>query len=338
MAEREINARLSDDEAAKIWAEDYIKSGYSQKKLLECNAMSLNQVAMVTKVLMVLEKEFSGPLCMVWKKSEFFFGKVLEKIGRSKLTKNHFFDQYLENSLNVVAIHKMLKRWDPSLKSKFSTWVIGQGKSDRIRIFFSELNENREDFREFRKYILGNHDLFFAKPENEKISALFYSIFLFIDEYPHKILIFTNGGFYWTNKNISWKSFYRDHAESTLEILCGNLVMNYNKSPDFHEFTYLLKNYYQQYLLTIRAEIIYPGANFENLIRRIGKDTSIGVIKINDFFFDYYTSYPSEYDWNPIRDVISSWNSRLMKKFEAFINGTDFGRKQKNQMLDLIDF
>ena len=316
--------------AANTWISEYIASGYSEKKLSECEKMTLNRVALITKVLMrkpdLPIKNLLGmpdPFFYTWQKTFLIFRNNIGNPSKITEQKEVNIENYLDKVNTLRRIKFLLKIWNPDKNDNFTFLVLYK----KIPEFLKAEGNEKEKIEEMTRKELKEFERSQTEPKTDRMVTILYIAILFIREFPHKILIFIYVSLvYRKNENIDWDNFIRNEFSKTLSELYNYI----NKQDINEEFNSLFRELYGDVILRTSVSDYFNGKKYTQFLKLTGRDKHVGDVILRTFFDGYYDRKSGEPDCSGIKVIISQWVSRI--KFEAQYILTD-----NEKILDLND-
>ena len=301
---------------AERWISEYKRSGFARHLLSECNKMTLDQVALITKLLIIDNLPETGRLpdtfFSVWQKSyNIFYDKISGTVNNLQRHITHI-DAFLDDKYSFDALEHILSLWDPEIKDEFHKFVI----SFRLPEYFEYHEAHLKHIAEISEYHTFQRKFGKVRSKYDSYKPILYTILLEIKELPHKVLILLQLAlFYSSGKNRRLNEFFKKKFSCKLnelydDIDCENLGRRFNK---------LFEEIYGKKLLKLPAGELYKADDFKEMIYLAGKDTITGNLITSIFFWYNYKNYPENPDYKKIRDVISQWNTRFKEEARAIL-------------------
>jgi hypothetical protein len=303
-------------DTANNWISRYRSSGYSRKILSECEMMTLNQVALITKLINIESESKNNRVpetfYFVWQKS---YTAFYEKIGwRVQDMDSHIthIDSFLDDEYSFYSMNEIIDKWIPESKAPFEDYVINY----RLPKYFKDRKSYIEFIDKIRKYHASRLDPGKGKSKYDGYKPILYTVFLEIDELPHKVLIFLYLALnYSSNINFRLKQFFNEKFSCQLKELYEDIDEQYLG----RKLNKVFEEKYGEYLLKLPVGSLYKSEDYKEMIVLSGPDKIIEDLIISIFFWYHYKNYPDNPDFVSIRNVISKWNSRFKEEAEALL-------------------
>jgi hypothetical protein len=301
---------------AERWISKYKSSGFSRHLLSECDNMTLDQVALITKLLMIDNLPEAGRLpdtfYSVWQKSyNVFYDKISGTVNNLQRHITHI-DAFLDDKYSFDALEHILSSWDPEIKDAFHEFVI----SFRLPEYFEFHEAHLKHIAEISEYHTFQRKFGEVKSKYDSYKPILYTILLEIKELPHKVLIFLQLAlFYSSKKNCRLNEFFKKKFSCNLNELYEDIDSEYLGI----RFNKLFEEKYGEYLLKLPACDLYKAKDYKKMISLAGKDTITGDLITSIFFWYNYHDYPDNPDYENIRNVISQWNTRFEEEARALL-------------------
>ncbi len=313
------NLWLENLEIANNWISEYKKPGSSRKALYICDDMTLDQVALITKLLLKereseesTDNELPDTFYFVWQKSyTVFYEKICWKVNDPQNHITHV-ESFLDDEYSFDAMKQIIDTWEPERKGSFHEFVI----SFRLPQYFKYRNTYRKHYDKILEYYSIKLELEKNKSKYEVYSPILYTILLYIDVLPHKIIIFIYLAlFYSSEKNCRLKEFFNEKFSCSLKELYDDIDEQYIEK----KFNEVFENKYGNDLLKKQAGDLYNGADYREMISLAGENTITEDLITSIFFWYNFQNYPFNPDYEKIRNVISQWNSHLKREAIAIL-------------------
>ena len=313
------NFRRKNFEMAINWISDYRNSGFSRSILSECNNMTLDQVAMITKLLLKEKraKETADPdlpvtFYFVWQKSYIvFFDKIGSKVDDPQKHITHV-DSFLDDKYSFDALIHILATWDPEINDAFHEYVI----SFRLPEYFKFHKAHLKHIAEISDYYTYQHEFGNVKSKYEGYKPILYTVLLEIKELPHKVLIFLYLALNYSSRtNFRLREFFDEKFNCKLKVLYEDIDSQYLG----RKLNNVFEKKYGEKLLKLPVGDLYKAEDYKEMILLAGKDTITEDLITSIFFWYNYQDYPDNPDYEKIRNVISQWNTRFREEAKAIL-------------------
>jgi len=328
--EEQVNRRKKNFEEAGRWISDYIESGYSAIKLTECEKMTLNRVALITKLLMGKPEVPIGnlmgmpdPFFYTWGKTFLIFRNNIGNPNRITEHKEVNIESYLNKVNTMEHIRELLIMWNPEENDNFTYLVLYQ----KIPGFIREEGYISNKLEILTHRMIEEFERSLTEPATERIVRILYIAIIFIRDLPHKILMFLYVSLlYRIQENIDWDEFIKEGFSKTLwelyDYVCKQEINN--------EFTSMFRESYGEVILKTPVSYYYDSKPYVHFLSLTGSEKPVGDIVVRTFFHNYYNRITGEPDLIRIKLVLAKWVSRI--KYEAQQVLID-----KERILDLND-
>lgn len=314
--DKERSANL---EMANEWILNYKSSGFSKKTLVKCKDMTLNQVALITKVMIEEngsvkseKRKLPDTFYFVWQKS---YTAFYEKIGwRVSDIKSHIthIDSFLNDEYSFNSMYEIIGKWKPEDNDAFEEFVINY----RLPKYFKDRKTYLEYIDQIGEYHATQRNLAKVKSKYEGYKPILYTVLLEIKDLPHKVLIFIYLALnYSSNINFRIREFFDEKFSCKLKELYDDID---SQSIEIR-FNKVFEEKYGNYLLKKHAGDLYKGDDYKEMISLAGDHTIIEDLITSIFFWYNYKNYPDNPDYENIRNVISQWNTRFKEEARALL-------------------
>ncbi|HBE42843.1 MAG TPA: hypothetical protein DDW27_16895 [Bacteroidales bacterium] len=303
-------------EMAKEWISGYKNSGFSRVILSKCNEMTLDQVALITKLLLndniPEEERLPDTFYFVWQKSYIVFSdKIGSKVDDTQKHITHI-DSFLDDKYSFDALIHILTLWDPEINNAFHEFVISFRLPEYFKFHKAHLKHTAEIF----DYYTWQHKFGKMKSKYEGYKPILYTVLLEIKDLPHKVLIFIYLALnYSSNINFRLREFFDEKFGCKLKELYDNIDSQYLG----RKFNIVFEKKYGEYLLKLPVGDLYRIKDYKKMILLAGEDTIIEDLITSIFFWYNYQNYPDNPDYEKIRNVISQWNKRFREEARAIL-------------------
>ena len=304
---------------ANKWISEYKNPGSSREVLSRCKDMTLDQVALITKLLIKESEsekstlhELPETFYFVWQKSyTVFYEKISWKVNDPQNHITHV-ESFLDDEYSFDAMKQIIDAWEPERKGSFHEFVI----NFRLPQYFKYRNTYRKHYDKILEYYSIKHELEKSKSKYEVFSPILYTVLLYIDVLPHKIIIFIYLAlFYFSEKNCRLKEFFNQKFSCSLKELYDDI----DEQSIEKKFNEVFEKKYGNNLLKKPAGDLYNGADYREMISLTGESTLTEDLITSIFFWYNYQNYPYNPDYEKIRNVISQWNSHLKNEAIAIL-------------------
>ncbi len=307
---KEINFK-----AAKNWIRGYKKSGCAEIMLSECEKMTLNKVALITKFLLNETDlpvrnimKMPDPFFTAWQKTFLIFRNSIGNSGNITELKEVNSEDYLDRINTLEHFRDLMKSWNPEDNDNFTYYFLYFG----LPSFFRNEKKKENKLKEITTDAQVESERSQEEPATERMEAILYIAILFIRELPHKILIFIYVSLFYRNrKNVDWDEFIRKDFNKTLRELYDYAV----KQEVNNEFTSMLRESYGEVILKTPVSHYYGSKPYVQFLSLTGFKKPVGDVVLRTFFNSYYKGKSGNPDFNKIKQVMEKWVSRI--KFEA---------------------
>jgi len=316
--------------AANNWIEGYKKSGYTEIKLSECEKMTLNRVALITKILMNKPDVPCGnlmkmpdPFFFTWEKTFLIFRNNIGNPHKITEQKEVNIESFLDRVNTLDYIRKLLIIWDPEKNDNFTSFILYKkiaGFTRKEEAIINKLEKlTQGTVEEFERSL--------TEPPVERMAGILDIAILFIRELPHKILIFLYVSLLnREDKNIDWDEFVKEGFQKTLFDLYDSVY----KQEVNTEFNLLFRESYGEVILKTPVSYYYGRRTYAQLLSLTGKEKPVGDVVVRTFFYNYYDIKTGKADLVRIKLLMEKWISRI--RYEAQKVLVD-----KERILDLND-
>ncbi|HOB84980.1 MAG TPA: hypothetical protein PK521_04035 [Bacteroidales bacterium] len=313
--EEQVAKSIKNFQAANSWISDYQGSGYSRVKLSECEKMTLNRVALITKLLIGKPDmpvgnllEMPDPFFFTWEKTFLVFRNNIGNPAKITEKKEVSIESYLTRIHTLEYIRKLLEIWDPEENDNFTSFILYK----KIEGFVREEESRSKKLEKLTRRTIEEFERSLAEPLTERMAGIIYIAILFIRDLPHKILIFLYVSFlYRKQENINWDKFIKKGFSKTLWELYNYIC----KQKTNKEFDTLFRELYGEVILKTPVSYYYKRKSYDQLLSLTGREKPVGDVVLRTFFHNYYKGKSGKPDLNKIKQVLEKWVSRI--KFEA---------------------
>jgi len=313
--EEQVAKKEKNLKAARKWISGYKESGYSQIKLSECEKMTLNRVALITKLLMgkpdVPIRNLMGmpdPFFYTWEKTFLIFRGNIGNPNKITEQKEVNIESYLDRVNTLGHIRALLIMWDYEVNDNFTWFVLYK----KIAGFVREEESRSNKLEKLTQSTLEEFERSLTEPLTERMVRVLYIAILFIRDLPHKILIFLYMSLrYRRQENIDWDEFIKEGFSKTLWELYDYIY----KQDVNDEFNSLFRESYGEVILKTPVSCYYNRKTYIEFLSLAGKDTKVGDVVLRTFVHNYYDPKTGEPDLGRIKLLVEKWVSRV--KYEA---------------------
>ena len=304
-------------EIAREWISGYKNSGFSRVILSKCNKMTLDQVALITKLLLndnnPEEERLPDTFYFVWQKSFIVFSdKIGSKVDDHQKHITHI-DSFLDDKYSFDTLIHILTLWDPEINDAFHEFVI----SFRLPEYFKFHKAHLKHIAEISDYYTWQHEFGKIKSKYEVYKPILYTVLLEIKDLPHKVLIFIYLALnYSSNINFRLREFFDEKFSCKLKELYDDID---SQSIEIR-FNKVFEEKYGKCLLKKRVGDLYKGDDYKGMISLAGAYTITEDLVTSIFFWYNYQDYPDNPDYEKIRNVISQWNKRFREEARAILH------------------
>ena len=294
------------------WIAGYLSSGYHKSYLKSCKKLTLNQGALVTKILIHC-KDFPDPLFFLTDKVKLIFKNVIKNIAANSNEHNAInIEGFFNQNFNEDRIRISVQRWNPLITS-FETYIYNSivlNIRELLKKIDPVINTDITDKEETKQNDdNGIEDFDFNLSYNILQCLLFLT-----NIRPHKKLLFYETNFvYSLNRNIDTRGFYQDNFDKKLEDLYNVLFSN----SKFWEIRNLMADFHQKELVQKTDKVYCSKSKEDIIIRNLAGNSLIQNLVVEMFFTDCISD--GTVDFVKVGQRLASWNFRVKEAILNFI-------------------